>query len=122
MICHAGGQFFLSKKYPAHPFLAQHVGFFFAMGSQHNFNRRIECARGIRHASEIQRIRCGDHQHRGIGDMGLDQYRRIGRIADHRRHALVTQVLHQLAILLDDQIGGMPRSSSASAIRFPTRP
>jgi hypothetical protein len=41
----------------------------------------VQRSGGLGHLARVERVRRGDHRHRRVGNVRLDQHRRVGRIA-----------------------------------------
>lgn len=97
---HAPGQFLFTKEHSPDSLLAQQLRSILAMGPQDDLDARVELSRRIRHLANNERVGGCNDQHRGFGDMGLNQYRGFSGVARHNGDASLAQIFHQLPILL----------------------
>ena len=86
----------------------QQFGLFLAVRAQHRLDRRVQCAGDFQHLAGVEGIWCGDYQHAGAGDVGLDQHRRLGGIAADGEDVVGAQFLDLFAVLLDDDVADAP--------------
>lgn len=77
-----------------------HHRLFFNVRAQDDFNLGIEGACCVSHLAHVKRIGHCHNQHVSIGDVGLNQHRRIGGISRYGDDALIAHVFDQFAILL----------------------
>jgi len=101
---HPQRQLVLAHEHCADVVLLQQARFFFAVRAYHGLYAGIECACRFHHSADVERVGYGDDQHGGPGDVGLNQYRRIGRIAGNGSDVALTQLLDDFAVLFGDHI------------------
>ena len=81
MLDDVAGELVLAEKYFAGVFFFEQRDLLFAVRAHDRFDARVDGARDLDHAPDIERIGGRDHQHARAVDMGLNQYVGIGSVA-----------------------------------------
>src|SRR5918994_2594641 len=99
MLDDAAGEFVFAEKHFAGVFFFEQHGLLFAVRAHDRFDARVNGARDLDHAPDIERVGGGDHQNARAVDMRLYQYIRVGSVAGNGRYTALAKLLDDFAIL-----------------------